>query len=224
MAILSFYHTTIGKKIVMAVTGAIWVGYVLLHMFGNLKFFIGPESINAWAEFLRAFGAEVIGRSGVLWLARAVLLVSLILHITTAVQLKRLDRASRPVGYRQRRFLSADFAGRTMGWGGLFILVFVIYHVLHMTTGTVHPAFEEGQVYRNLVVGLGQPLVATFYILAMVVLALHLYHGTWSLLQTLGVNAFPKSAPLRRLGHLVAFVVAGGFMLVPLAILFGWVR
>lgn len=224
MAILNFYHTTIGKKVVMAVTGAIWVGYVLAHMFGNLKIFVGPETINAWGEFLRTFGADIVGRGGVLWIARAVLLVALVLHIATAIQLKRLDRASRPVAYRQRGYVNTDFAARTMGWGGAFILIFVIYHVLHMTTGTLHPNFEEGSIYQNLVIGLGQPLVGAFYVLAMVVLGLHLYHGTWSLFQSLGVNAFPRSGALRRLGQLVAVVVAGGFMLVPLAILFGWLQ
>jgi len=228
MALVRFYRTTIGKKIVMAVTGAVWVGYVVLHMFGNLKFFAGPGTrvgtINAWAVFLREFGQDVLGYAGVLWLVRAVLVVALIGHVVTAVQLSKLDLDSRPVAYARRRYVRTDLAARSMRWGGLFILLFVVYHVLHITTGDVHPDFVEGDVYHNLVTGLGPPLAGTIYVAAMVVLGLHLYHGTWSLLQTLGLDAYAPDGPIRRLGHVLAVVVAGGFALVPLAILFGLMR
>jgi len=228
MALVRFYRTTIGKKIVMAVTGAVWVGYVVLHMFGNLKFFAGPGhdvgTINAWAEFLREFGQDVLGYAGVLWLVRAVLVVALVGHVVTAVQLSKLDLDSRPVPYARRAYVGTDLAARTMRWGGLFILLFVVYHVLHMTTGDAHPDFVAGDVYHNLVAGLGSPLVAAVYVAAMVVLALHLYHGTWSVLQTLGFDAYDPGGPIRRLGHVLAVVVAGGFALVPLAILLGLMR
>ncbi|MCE7937301.1 succinate dehydrogenase [bacterium] len=228
MAILSAYRTTVGKKIVMAVTGLIWVGYVVLHMFGNLKFFNGAGdglgTINAWAHFLRVFGQEVVGYAGVLWLARVVLLVALVLHVATAIQLKRLNGASRPVAYQRRGYLQTDLPARSMWWGGVFILMFVVYHVLHMTAGTVHPAFVEGDVFHNLTVGLGEPLAGAFYLTAMVALGLHLYHGTWSVFQTLGVDVFDRSSAIRRAGQALALVIAGGFMLVPLSILLGFMR
>lgn len=230
MTLLSAYRTTIGKKVVMAVTGLVWVGYVVLHMFGNLKFFLGPGeavgTINAWAEFLRVFGQDVLGREGVLWSVRAVLLVTFVLHIVTAWQLRVLGNASRPVDYARRRYVQTDLPARSMRWGGLFIVLFVVYHVLHMTTGNVHPSFIEGDVYHNLVVGLGSatPLVGAFYLTAMVALALHLYHGTWSVLQTLGFDVFDRSNLLRRAGQLLAVVVAAGFALVPLSIMLGIMR
>ncbi len=228
MAILSAYRTTVGKKIVMAVTGLIWVGYVVLHMFGNLKFFAGAGdglgTINAWAHFLRVFGQDVVGYAGVLWLVRVVLVAALVLHVATAVQLRRINRASRPVDYQRRGYVQTDVPARSMWWGGLFILMFVVYHVLHMTAGTVHPAFREGDVFHNLVVGLGRPLAGAFYLTAMVALGLHLYHGTWSVFQTLGVDVFDRSSAIRRAGQALALVVAGGFVLVPLSILLGFMR
>jgi succinate dehydrogenase / fumarate reductase cytochrome b subunit len=228
MTILSAYRTTIGKKVVMAVTGLVWVGYVVMHMFGNLKFFAGGGgevgTINAWAVFLREFGQDVVGYAGVLWIIRGVLAVTFVLHIFTAYQLSVLGRASRPVGYQKRGYVQTDLPARSMRWGGVFILMFVVYHVLHITTGDVHPSFVEGDVYHNLVAGLGSKLIGAFYLTAMVALGLHLYHGTWSVFQTLGVEAFDRSSLIRRGGQLLAVVVAGGFMLVPLSILLGFMR
>jgi len=230
MAGVKLYHTTIGKKIVMALTGLIWVGYVVMHMFGNLKVFAGPGSetgtINAWGIFLRAFGQDVLGHAGVLWLVRGVLVVALALHVVTAYQLSRLDNASRPVAYHGRHYVRTGIAARSMRWGGLFILLFVVYHIAHMTLGvpSVHPSFEDGDIYHNLITGLGSPLAAAIYTLAMVVLALHLYHGTWSMFQTLGFDAFERTSAIRRAGQLLAVAVAGGFMLVPIAIVLGVLR
>lgn len=226
MTVATLYRSTIGKKVIMAVTGFIWVGYVIMHMFGNLKFFVGKEAngqyaIDNWAVFLRVFGQDVVGHEGVLWLVRLVLLAAIILHIVMAFQLTQLDLASRPVNYSGRRYLSASLSSRTMRYGGIAILLFVVYHVLHMTTGTLHTNFEELKPYHNLTVGLSNPIHAGIYTLAMVALGLHLYHGTWSMLQTLGMNAFDKSSTLRRIAQAVAIIVPLGFVAVPIAIILG---
>lgn len=224
MTVAAIYRTTIGKKVLMALTGFIWVGYVILHMFGNLKVFLGPAAINGYAEWLRTVGEELLTYSGVLWLVRLVLLGAIITHITMAYQLTRLDLDSRPVRYSNRQYLQATFAGRTMRWGGVAILLFLIFHVLHMTTGTIHPDFVEGDVYHNLTVAFHNPVVAGIYVLAMVALGLHLYHGTWSMLQTLGVNAFAKNNLWHRLAQAIAIIVPLGFVAVPIAIVLGLVK
>lgn len=215
---LSFYRTTIGKKVIMAITGGIWVLYVIMHMFGNLKFFQGPEAINGWAHFLRTFGEQVVGYEGVLWIVRIVLLVSLFLHIGMAWQLSRLGWASRPVKYSRRRWLAADFSGRSMRWGGLFIAIFLVVHIMQLTTGTLTPGFQEGEVYRNLWLTFSNNAIAAFYIIMMIVLALHLNHGIWSLFHSLGWNAYPAKSLKHRLCQLVAIAVPIGFALVPISI------
>ncbi|MFN8481516.1 MAG: succinate dehydrogenase cytochrome b subunit [Anaerolineae bacterium] len=221
-ATLTFYRTTIGKKVIMAITGLVWVFYVILHMFGNLKFFVGPEALDSWAEFLRTFGEQVLGYAGVLWVIRVVLVVTLALHILMAWQLSRMSWAARPVKYKaRRRFLAADLSGRSMRWGGVFIGVFLIVHILQLTTGTLLPGFREGDVYRNVVLNFKNTAVAVFYIIMMGVLALHLYHGTWSLLQSLGFDTYPKNNPWHRLGQAIAILVPLGFVLVPVAVVLG---
>lgn len=215
---LTFYRTTIGKKVIMAITGGIWVLYVIMHMFGNLKFFQGPEAINGWAHFLRTFGSEVVGYEGVLWLVRIVLAISLVLHVWMAWQLSRLSWASRPVKYSRRRWLAADFSGRTMRWGGLFIALFLVVHILQLTTGTLTPGFQEGEVYRNLLLTFRNSAVAAFYILMMLVLGLHLYHGIWSLFHSLGWNSYPSNSGLHRLGQLLAIIIPVGFVTIPISI------
>jgi succinate dehydrogenase / fumarate reductase, cytochrome b subunit len=208
---MKFWRSTIGKKIVMAVTGLIMVGWVTGHMLGNLLIFGGAAKINAYAAFLKSTGE-------LLWLVRLILLVSVVLHITAAVQLTAIDRAARPAAYVKHHYEAATFASRTIRWGGVLLLAFIIFHLLHMTFGTVHPSFIEGDVYHNVTTGLVVPLVGAFYLVAMLALGLHLYHGIWSGLRTLGL-------PLRRtILTLFATVVAVGFALIPLAVLFGLVR
>jgi succinate dehydrogenase / fumarate reductase, cytochrome b subunit len=221
MTVVTLYRSTIGKKAIMAVTGFIWVGYVILHMYGNLKFFFGETSLNDYAGFLRLFLGDVFGYSGVLWIIRLILLGSIVLHVLMAYQLTRLDLASRPVRYSGRQYLSATLSSRTMRWGGTFLFLFLIYHILHLTTGTVHPDYEELQPYHNLVVAFQNPLQVLIYSAAMVALGLHLYHGIWSMLQTLGVNAFPRNAVLHRAAQALAVLIPVGFVVIPIAIILG---
>lgn len=212
-----FTRTTVGKKILMAITGIILIGWILMHMLGNLQLFRGAPVINAYSALLHEHG-------GLLWTARIILIVAAVIHIAMAWQLKRLQREQRPVQYQRKEPQASTVASRTMGWGGIFILLFVIYHLLHMTFGTLHPDFVPGDIYHNMVTGLRVWWVALIYLAAMVALGLHLYHGTWSVFQTLGINQANINPWRRRFATLVAVVIYAGFTVIPLAILFGYGR
>lgn len=213
-----FWDSTVGKKIVMAATGLIWVGFLVVHMAGNLLAYAGRESLNHYAKLLRTIPE-------LLWVARIVLLVAFVLHVISALALTQQSRSARPIGYAVREPQVSTFASRTIRWGGVLILVFLVYHILHMTLGVVHPAFRELMPYDNIVSGFTmQKGAALFYIFMMMVIGLHLYHGTWSSIRTLGI-ARPQVQPLkRRLALGLAVVVWLGFTLVPVGVLLGWLR
>jgi succinate dehydrogenase / fumarate reductase cytochrome b subunit len=214
---VTLYRSTIGKKVIMAVTGLVMAGFLVLHMLGNLQAFDGGARINAYSAFLHSTGEF-------LWLARAVLLVAVVLHIDAAIQLTRIARAARPQDYAERRSQVATVASRSLRWGGVILAAFIVFHILHMTTGTVHPSFVPGDVYHNLVTGFLVWPVAVFYLVAMAALGLHLYHGVWSSARTLGVVR-PSPHPLHRpVAIAVSVVVALGFALIPIAVLAGWLR
>ena len=203
----------------MAVTGFILFGFVVAHMIGNLQAYMGPEALNAYAVWLR----ELLHGAG-LWIARAVLLLSVILHMWSATALTIDNRRARPVGYRRREYDRSTYASRTMVWSGPILLLFIIYHLLHFTFGTVHPSFVEGDVYHNFVAGFQVVPVSIFYIVAMLALGYHLYHGIWSMLQTLGLS-HPRYNFLRHgfAGLMTAIVVVGNISF-PLAVLTGVIR
>jgi succinate dehydrogenase / fumarate reductase cytochrome b subunit len=215
--IAAIYETSLGKKIVMALTGIILFIYVVGHMLGNLQIYLGPEQINSYAEFLHS-------KPTMLWIARTVLLAAVLVHFVAAVQLWLRNRSSRPVRYRFFNPPAVDYAARTMVWTGPIIALFVIYHVLHFTTGTVHPGFEELKPFHNVVVGFSNPWVAAFYVLANLLLAVHLYHGVWSLFQSLGWD-HPRFGPWRRsFAVAVAAIIGAGNVSIPLAVLTGVVH
>ncbi len=225
--VLALYESTIGKKAVMAVTGVILVGFVIVHMLGNLKVFAGPEKFNAYAAFLREAGAPVFGHEQLLWIARLVLLGSVGLHIAAAYQLTQTSWAGRPVAYARKEMTQATYAARTMRWGGVILLLFVIYHLLHFTLGAVGYApgqFREMDVYGNVVKGFRVWYVSAFYVAAMVALGLHLSHGVWSMFQTLGLNGPTSDRLFRRLATVIAAGVVVGNISVPAAVLAGLVR
>jgi succinate dehydrogenase / fumarate reductase cytochrome b subunit len=224
--LVQFYRSTIGKKIIMAVTGLIGIAFVIGHMAGNLQAFVGRDKLNAYGALLHGPLGEL------LWVVRVVLIVSVLLHVLMAYQLTMRARAARPVGYKQRETQVSTLASRTMRWGGVLLLLFIILHILHFTTGQVDPARWRGQldtagrrdVYGNLVASFHIWWVAAFYVLAMIFLGLHLYHGAWSSVRTLGF-ARPSPHPLhRRIALVVAVVVWLGFTLVPLGVLAGLIR
>jgi succinate dehydrogenase / fumarate reductase cytochrome b subunit len=218
-ATTTFWRSSIGRKVVMAVTGAILFGFVLGHLAGNLTVYLGPEALNGYAVFLRQF----LHGAG-LWVARAVLLLSVILHIWSATSLTLSSRAARPVGYRERQWTESTYASRTMRWSGVIILLFVIYHLLHFTFGTVHPSFVEGDVYHNFVTGFQSVPVSIAYIVAMIFLGLHLRHGVWSMFQTLGVS-HPRYIRWAHVGAWIfALIVVVGNCSFPIAVLAGLVK
>lgn len=219
-----FYRSPVGKKAVMAVSGIILFGFVLVHMIGNFHLYEGAQSINAYGAFLRTVGEPALPHEGALWIARLVLLTAVLLHIWAAWQVTLLSRAARPQSYARRQVIHTTYASRTMRWGGVIILLFVIYHLLHFTTGTVHPSFVQGDVYHNVVAGFRVWYVSLFYILAQAALGLHLYHGLWSMFQSLGWNHPRFNLWRNGFAHAFAWIITLGNISFPVAVLTGLVR
>jgi succinate dehydrogenase / fumarate reductase, cytochrome b subunit len=216
MRFTTFLSSSVGQKAVMAVTGVILLGFVVGHMLGNLQVFLGREVMNAYGVSLR----ELLHGTG-LWIARGGLLAAVGLHIWAAASLTRLNRAARPRGYRRRGNLASTYASRTMRWSGVIVALFVVYHLLHLTWGSVHPDFRHGDVHHNFIVGFQQPLVSLFYIAAMVCLGLHMQHGVWSLLQTLGLSHPRYDAWRRAAAVSITLAVVLVNIAFPLAVLSG---
>jgi len=207
-------RSTIGKKILVALTGLILVGFVIGHLLGNLQIFLGPEAFNDYAAFLRE-------TKGLLWGTRIVLLGSVVLHIILTVSLVRHNRASRPIGYEQKNNIQASRASRTMIYGGLFLFFYIIYHLLHFTVGSVHPDFDPVDVYENVIKGFSVWYVVVFYLGGIMALGFHLFHGAWSVFQTLGLN-HPRYNQLRRtFATGLSLFVSIGYSVIPLSVLFG---
>ncbi len=214
-----FYGSMVGKKIVMGVTGLIGIGFVILHSLGNLLVFRGPDAINSYSHFLKSTGE-------LLWTLRVVLIFAVILHVIAAIQLTRQSRAARPIGYAKRETQVATISSRTMRWGGALLLVFIVVHILHFTTGSIRPAgvFSRQDVYANVVTSFRIWWVTLFYVVAMIALGLHLFHGAWSSLRSIGVSP-PSPTPLhRRISLLIAAFVWAAFTAVPVAVFSGILR
>ena len=208
---LAFAQSTVGRKVIMAVTGLVLVGFVLGHMAGNLLVFKGPEALNGWGAFLKSSAL-------VLWTVRLGLLAAVGLHVWAALTLIRLNQVSRPVAYAKHVPQASTRSARLMRVGGILLLVFIVFHLLHFTTGTIHPG------YGNVVSSFQVPWVALFYIVAMVALLAHLTHGIWSFFQTMGWS-HPRYNPARRVvATVVALIVSLGFIAIPSAILGGMLR
>lgn len=212
-----FWGSTIGKKVVMAVTGIVLVGYLLAHVTANLLIFVGPSAIDGYAASLRTMPV-------LLWGVRLLLLVSVVLHVLAATQLAVLARAARPTPYQRFDPQASSLPSRTMGWGGVALLLFVVYHILHFTTGHAHPDFVHLAPSHNITTAFRVWWVAAIYVAAMLALAMHLYHGTWSMFQTLGIEHARVNAARRRFATILAILVPLGFVSVPIAVLIGALR
>jgi succinate dehydrogenase / fumarate reductase cytochrome b subunit len=216
-----FYEAPIGKKAVMAITGVMLVGYVFAHLLGNLQICSSdPEQINRYAAFLHN-----PSNAAALWAARSVLLLAVVLHIIAAVQLWLQNRAARPVGYVKKADVPTSYAARTMIWSGPIVAAFVVFHVLHLTVGAVVPLRELGpnmpDVRYNVITGFSNPWISGFYILAMILLCLHLYHGIWSMFQSVGIS-HPQYTPiLKKAAAVLSILVAMGNCSIPIAVLAG---
>ena len=214
-----FYGSMVGKKAVMGVTGLIGIGFVILHSLGNLLVFRGPDAINSYSHFLKSTGE-------LLWALRILLIVAVVLHVIAAVQLTKQSRAARPIGYVKRDPQAATIASRTMRWGGALLLVFIVVHILHFTTGTIRPSgfFSHQDVYANIVTSFRIWWVSLFYVLSMIALGFHLFHGAWSSVRSIGVRPDSKEPLHHRISLLLAILIWAAFTAVPVAVFTGLVR
>ncbi|WP_079125318.1 succinate dehydrogenase [Streptomyces lushanensis] len=217
----TLWGSTIGKKTVMAVSGLIMLGYLVAHMLGNLKIFFGAPEFNGYAHWLRTLGEPVLHHEWALWILRVVLVAAVVLHAVCAYQLSRRDRAARPVGYAHKR-ARATYATRTMRWGGVILALFIVWHILDLTTGTAHPGgFQPGHPYQNVVDTFSTWYGNVVYIVAMLALGLHILHGFWSAAQTLGVGGAARERALRTSAAVLAFALTAGFISIPVAVMTG---
>jgi succinate dehydrogenase / fumarate reductase cytochrome b subunit len=219
--IVGFYRSSIGKKAVMAVTGFFLFGWIFLHMLGNLKVYLGPDHYNEYAKFLITMGAPLLPNKSALIIVRTLLIIAVFLHIDAATRLTIMNRKARPIAYRDRDYPAADYASRTMRWGGVIIFLFVFYHLGHLTFGKFHPDFVEGDPYHNFVTGFQVWWASAIYIVANLALGLHLYHGLWSMFNSLGLNR-PAFNPWKRVfATTFAVVVTTANVLFPIMVLVG---
>jgi succinate dehydrogenase / fumarate reductase cytochrome b subunit len=216
-ALWKFWDSSLGKKIVMAATGLIGVGFVIGHMVGNLQMFKGDSAADAMHTYAKLLRTSM----PLLWAVRAALVGAVVLHITAALQLSARNRAARPQRYQHVKPQASTFASRTMLLGGVLLATFIVVHILDMTLGVGHPNFTHLDPYNNLVYGFQRPLMALFYVLAAISLAAHLVHGAWASFRTLGLRKASERPLHRNVAIAVAVVVALGFASVPLAVIAG---
>jgi len=218
--VVGFWQSTNGKKVVMALTGAMMFLFVIGHLLGNLLVFAGRAQINVYAQFLHFDGT-------LLWLVRSILIVALVLHVVATVQLALRNKKARPIGYSRRDAINSSYAARTMYWSGPIVLAFIIFHLLQFTAGYIHPeaTFIAGDVYHNLVTGFQVWWVSAWYVFAICLLGLHLRHGLWSMLQSVGLaHSLRKERVLKRVALIVAVLIVLGYISIPISILMGFVK
>ena len=217
--IVTFWQSTNGKKVVMAVTGAMMFLFVIGHLLGNLQVFEGPEKINAYGHFLHSIGE-------VLWIVRITLILAIVLHITATIQLALRSKRARPIGYSRKEAINSSYASRTMYWSGPIVLAFIIFHLLQFTAGYIHPEarFVEGDVYQNLVSGFQVWWVSAWYIFAIILLGFHMRHGIWSMFQSVGLAHPRHTKTLKRAALLIATLIVLGYISIPIGILLGLVK
>ncbi|GAA3741406.1 succinate dehydrogenase cytochrome b subunit [Salinactinospora qingdaonensis] len=212
-------------KSAMAVTGVIMVLFLILHMYGNLMIFGGQETFDEYSHHLRELGSPMIPYSGALWITRVVLLASVIVHAYSAIVLWARANRARPAGqrYQTRKRVQQSYASRTMRWGGIIIALFVIYHILHLTTNTIHPGGAANSPYDRVVNGFQIWWVVLSYTIAMLAVGFHLRHGIWSAITTLGGNKERRQHALNIIATTLALVITVGFLIPPFCVLFGLV-
>jgi succinate dehydrogenase cytochrome b subunit len=223
--LVRFWKSAVGKKWVMAVSGIILLGYVLAHMVGTLKVFLGRDQINTYAEWLRDLGEPAFPRTVVLWSLRTVLIAAFFFHIVAAYQLTRMNHAARPVKYQSKRdYVAANFASRTMRWTGVIVGLFLIYHLLDQTWGPANSDFVRGDPYHNMFVSFDRVPVAVVYIVASIALGIHVFHGAWAMFNSLGINNPKYNIWKRYFAGIFAVVLMVGYVSIPLLIVLGAVN
>jgi succinate dehydrogenase / fumarate reductase cytochrome b subunit len=217
MRVARFYESTIGKKAIMAVTGLVLFGFLIAHMLGNLQIFLGPSVMDQYAETLHS-------TVEVLWPVRIILLISVLLHIWASISLSKVKRDARPVAYVKHTNVASSWASRSMMLSGPIVAAFIVFHLLHLTTGTLHPHFMPLRAYENLVNGFADIPVALIYIAVMIFIGFHLNHGIWSMFQSMGFS-HPRYTPaIKKFAAIFSWILIAGFISVPLAVLTGLVR
>lgn len=220
--------TSIGRKLLMATSSVILFLYVVLHLVGNLKIFFGPDPFNDYAAWLRVAGSPLFPNEGVLWIARVVLLAALVVHVGAYVQLWRQKRRARTTRYRTFDPQVFNWMSRTMMWGGIAILLFVIFHVLHLTTGHIQPdpaaGFQRHDPYENIIAGFSLWWVSGVYVVGVIALGMHLYHGLWSAMQTFGMSNAKYNLYRRPAVGAITLLIVIGYLAIPLGVMMGAVR
>jgi len=217
------WDSTIGKKVVMAVTGLIMLGFLVAHLVGNLKIFFGMTEFNGYAHWLRTLGEPILHYGWALWILRVVLVASVVGHGVSAYQLSHRDIAARPEKYVHKK-QRASYATRTMRWGGVILGLYIIWHILDLTTGTVHTGrFREDHPYENLVDTFSHWWNDVIYMAAILSLGLHIQHGFWSMAQTLGIGSVTRNRALKAIGNVLAISLTAGFLSLPLSVMTGLV-
>ncbi|MGW6982953.1 succinate dehydrogenase [Streptomyces sp. NPDC054932] len=219
----TIWDSSVGKKSVMAVSGLIMLGYLVVHMLGNLKIFFGADEFNGYAHWLRTLGSPFLHHEWALWIVRVALLAAVLAHAVSAYQLSRRDIKARPVKYAHKR-RRASYATRTMRWGGIILGLFIVWHLLDLTTLTVNERAWVGHPYENVLSTFSTWYGNTIYIVAMAALGLHVRHGFWSAAQTLGAGNARRERPLKLLANGLALVLFAGFVSVPVAVMTGVVN
>ncbi|SFL25380.1 succinate dehydrogenase cytochrome b subunit [Geodermatophilus ruber] len=214
--------TSVFKKAVMAVSGIIMLLYLVAHMIGNLKVFTGRENFNHYSEWIRTIGEPAVPAQTVLTIIRIVLLVAVVAHFWAAVSLWRQARRARPERYVVKKAVAQTYAARTMRWGGVIVLLFIIYHLLDLTVGAINPD-GDGTPYDRLVASFSNPFITAFYVLALLLLGMHLRHGIWSATQTLGLSNRRRERTANAAAIAFSTLLIAGFLLVPFSVLFGLV-
>lgn len=217
----TLWDSSVGKKTIMAVSGLVMLGYLVVHMLGNLKIFFGPDEFNHYAHWLRTIGEPFLHYEWALWIIRVVLVAAVVLHAVSAYQLSRRDLRARPTAYVHRK-ARTSYATRTMRYGGVILGLFIVWHILDLTTGTVHPGgFQPGHPYQNVLDTFSTWYGDVVYIVAVLALGLHVRHGFWSAAQTLGVGNATRDRVLKTLANVLAVLLTAGFVSVPVAVMTG---
>ena len=210
------------KKVVMAVSGIVMLLYLIAHVVGNLKVFAGRESFNSYSEWIRTVGEPAVPNQTVLTIVRIVLIVAVVAHFWAAVSLWRQAKRARPQAYVTKKAVAQSYASRTMRWGGVIVLLFIVWHILDLTTGTVNPD-GDASPYDRLVASFSNPFSTAFYVLALILLGMHLRHGIWSATQTLGQSNKRRERTVNAFAIAFSTVLIAGFLIVPFSVLFGLV-
>jgi succinate dehydrogenase / fumarate reductase cytochrome b subunit len=214
-------RTTVALKLVMAVSGLLFLAFVLAHMYGNLKMFAGQEGFDGYAEHLREMGEPILPYGGFLWIMRVGLVVALVAHVWAAVVLWRRAGRARGTKYVKKKAVTATLSSRTMRWGGVALLAFIVFHLLQFTTHTVEVGGSFDSPYDRMVAAFSQWWLLLVYVVAMVALGMHLRHGIWSAVQTLGWSTRSREGLVKKSAVAVAVVVVVGFLAPPLAVFLG---